>query len=112
MIASTDSSIPCLVSSDFAATATFYRVFGFDVVALDEAMLRLRCEGIDLIFTRRAEPLAWDDDRLAAIMVADVSAWRGKFAATQVRWDPMGRPGADDDQQRRLGRPGVQPVRS
>lgn len=89
----TDRAIACLVSSDFAATAKFYRYFGFEIVSEDESILHRAREGVEFFFFARAEPLAWDKDRLTVETVANVTAWRETFARTRMSCKAMGCPG-------------------
>ncbi len=89
----TESAVACLVSSDFAATEKFYRCFGFEARPPLGGGLYLRRGTVELMFTARAEPLAWDEDRVAMILVEGVAAWRTLFARTRMRWKAMGRPG-------------------
>ena len=89
----TERAVACLVSSDFAATEKFYRYLGFEAQPSLGGGLYLRRGAVELLFTARAEPLAWDEDRVAVILVEDVAAWRTLFARTRMRWKAMGRPG-------------------
>lgn len=89
----TDRIIACLISSDMVATAKFYRCFGFGIVSQDEQILHIARGPMELMFLRQAEPLPWDQDRVAVIKVDDVEAWRGYFANTRMAWKAMGRPG-------------------
>ena len=88
-----DRTIACLISTDFEATARFYRYFGFEAICQNETSLKLARGHLELMFLSRSVPLKWDEDRTAIIMVDDVNAWRKYFADTRMRWKAMGRPG-------------------